>query len=511
MRSHAIAAATFAAGITLSLGPSALDAQDVAMGSRRVATDNWSYEFIVRLRDRGYLANLNPLVQPYRAQEVARGLLELDPDTLPEPEAGWVALLREEYWREIGRLEGERDVKWGAMVAAGARASTSQRLDPLRPTGEEDVWPWLNAGAWVEAGPVVGEVRLLGDTYLSDDPDGLDPGQRRAARTDHAYVAADFPVASLIVGRLKRNWSRTHTNGLMVSDVSTAYPQLDFELRAWRFALRSFTGELDGIDGLKRYVAAHRLDYQAGDFVVSFGESILYASATGLQVRWLNPFEFLFFDHDNEPVDASQNLMLNLETWYRLGGVVLHGEAFLDDIDVDPDEGQEAEPPVYGFTLGAEFNSVAPWLQLGAEYQQVSAWAYRTPNFVDQYSFLQRGLGENYSDYDRLTLWADLYPQTRGLWVTPVLQLQRQGEGDFRDSIVGGYQGEPAIFLGVKETTYRAGLRARWQPLKYFWIAFDFGHNWVRNKDHVEGSNVTEFEAVGEIGGTIDFPLRRTR
>jgi hypothetical protein len=378
------------------------------MGSRRVATDNWSYEFIVRLRDRGYLANLNPLVQPYRAQEVARGLLELDPDTLPEPVAGWVALLREEYWREIGRLEGERGVKWGAMVAAGARASTSQRLDPLRPTGDEDVWPWLNAGVWVEAGPVVGEVRLLGDTYLTDDPDGLDPGQRRGARTDHAYVAADFPVASLIVGRLKRNWSRTHTNGLMVSDVSTAYPQLGFELRAWRFALRSFTGELDTFDGLKRYVAAHRLDYATDNFVVSFGESILYASTSGLQVRWLNPFEFLFFDHDNEPVDATQNLMLNLETWFRSGGLVLYGEGFLDDIDVDPAEGQEAEPLVYGFALGSTLSSLAHWLGLGLEYEQVSAWAYRTPNVVDQYSFLQRGLGENYSDYDRLTLWARL-------------------------------------------------------------------------------------------------------
>jgi hypothetical protein len=477
------------------------------MGSRRVATDNWSYEFIVRLRDRGYLANLNPLVQPYRAQEVARGLLELDPDTLPEPVAGWVALLREEYWREIGRLEGERGVKWGAMVAAGARASTSQRLDPLRPTGDEEVWPWLNAGVWLEAGPVVGEVRLLGDTYLTDDPDGLDPGQRRGARTDHAYVAADFPVASLIVGRLKRNWSRTHTNGLMVSDVSTAYPQLGFELRAWRFALRSFTGELDTFDGLKRYVAAHRLDYATDNFVVSFGESILYASTSGLQVRWLNPFEFLFFDHDNEPVDATQNLMLNLETWFRSGGLVLYGEGFLDDIDVDPAEGQEAEPLVYGFALGSTLSSLAHWLGLGLEYEQVSAWAYRTPNVVDQYSFLQRGLGENYSDYDRLTLWADLFPPARGLRVTPVLQFQRQGEGDFRDSIVGGYQGEPAIFLGVKQTTYRIGLRARWQPLKYWWIGFDLGQNWVRNKDHVEGSNVSEFEAVGQIGGTIDFPF----
>jgi hypothetical protein len=53
----------------------------------------------------------------------------------------------------------------------------------------------------------------------------------------------------------------------------------------------------------------------------------------------------------------------------------------------------------------------------------------------------------------------------------------------------------------------RGTCSARWQPLKYCWIGFDLGQNWVRNKDHVEGSNVSEFEAVAEIGGTIDFPF----
>ncbi len=71
-----------------------LQAQEAPIqGSRRVATNNWSYQFIELLRERGYLSNLNPLVQPYRAQEVARGLVVLDTDTLPEPVAGWVTML----------------------------------------------------------------------------------------------------------------------------------------------------------------------------------------------------------------------------------------------------------------------------------------------------------------------------------------------------------------------------------------------------------------------------------
>jgi hypothetical protein len=442
-------AAALVAGALLVTGRT-LPAQEVARGSRFIATDNWTYEFIERLRERGYLRELNPMVQPYQALEIARGLTALDPDTLPEPVVGWVQLLRGEFWRELRRLEGESGAaSWGVLVAGGARASTSQRLDPMRPTGDEGIWPWYNVGAWGEAGPIAAEVRLLGSTYLEDDPDGVDPGQRRGGRTDHAYVSADFKVARLTLGRLKRNWMVFGRDGLLVSDVPTAYPQLALEFRLGRFALRSFTGELDTLGGLKRYLAGHRLDYQAGDFVVSFGESILYATRTGPQLRFLNPLEFLFFDHDNLPDDVTQNLVLEGQVWYRTGGVALFAEFMLDDIDVSPDA-DDAEPLLYGLTLGGRWTSAAPWLALGLDYQRVSAFVYRTQaGIVDQYSFLQRGLGENFSDYDRLSLSADLYPPVVGLWLTPVLQVQRQGEGDLRDPLPPRdvYLASPTIFL----------------------------------------------------------------
>ncbi len=159
-----------------------------------MSTDHWSYEYVRLLRERGYLDRLNPLVQPYRAADIAAALGELDPDTLPQPVRGWIELLRDEYgWRQADTGM----VRWGAAIDGGASASTSQRLDPVRPLGDEGAWPYWRGGAWVEAGPVVAEARLFGDMYFNDDPDGVDPGQRRAGRTDHAYVSADFKVVSL--------------------------------------------------------------------------------------------------------------------------------------------------------------------------------------------------------------------------------------------------------------------------------------------------------------------------
>jgi hypothetical protein len=486
-----------------------LSAQRPPGGSIRLPTDHWATEHVARLRERGFLPGLNPLVQPWRAADVARALADLDPDTLPEPVRGWVVLLRAELgWRTAS---ADAPVRAGGHVAAGARASTSRRHDPLRPTGNENVWPRGRVGGWLETGPLAAHLRLLGDTYFEDDPDGLDPGQRRGMRSDVAYLAADFPVASIELGRLARNWSPPGGAGLMVSDVATPYAQLGVELRAWRLALRSFSGELESIGGRKRYVAAHRLDYETADFAASVGESILYAPESGaLALRFLNPLEFLFFDHDNQPTDARQNLMLSGEIWWRVRPVVISGEFLLDDIDVAPPT-PPAEPLVYAFTVSAAVPSALPRVALAARYQQVSAWAYRAYDPLDQYSYLNRGLGDNYSDFDRLTVSADLFPPVPGLRLSPMIQIQRQGEGDFRDSIPDArYAGEPALFLGVVERTVRVSLAGRYQPVRFAWLAWDAGHSWIRNRNHVPDATGNMVSAAAEVGVRIDFPFRRT-
>ena len=53
-----------------------------------------------------------------------------------------------------------------------------------------------------------------GDLYFNDDPDGIDPGQRRGGRTDHAYVSARFGPVGVMLGRMKRNWSTWDADGL---------------------------------------------------------------------------------------------------------------------------------------------------------------------------------------------------------------------------------------------------------------------------------------------------------
>lgn len=485
-------------------------AQERRLASRDFPVGHWAYEGIKHLVERGYLTNLNPLVQPYRRIEVAHGLADLDPDTLAHAEGHWVRLLRAELARELSRTQDRSSAEWGWQATVEVRASQSQRLDPLRPVGDEGIWPRYNTGVWIETGPLVVETGLAADLYLTDDPDGLDPGQRRGGRPDNTYVSVLLPFGAVTLGRLQQNWSALGTDGLMISRISTAYPQLGFQLEAGRFTLRALNGELDTVADRKRFLAAHRLDYQTENLVISFGESILYATDnSGLQLRFLNPVQALFFEHDNEPTDVTANLMLDAQIWYRTGPWVLYAEGLLDDVDINP-QGIDAEPALYAFTLGAQLVGANPWVSPRFEYQQVAAWAYRTPNVVDRYSFLERGMGPNFSDYDRLTLSADLFPPVPGLRLTPLAQVQRQGEGDFRDQIppMDEYLTSPTLFLGTKVTTFRFGIAGRYQPNRYLWIAWDIGENFVTNKNHIAGNNETEFSGVVQLGVSLALSRR---
>jgi hypothetical protein len=363
----------------------------------------------------------------------------------------------------------------------------------------------------VESGPLAIETRLYGDLYYNDDPDGLNPGQGWGGRSDNAYLSLSLPRVTLSLGRFSRNWSALGTAGLMVSDVPTPYPSVAMDLVLGRVTFSAFTGELDTILGQKRYLSGHTLSYRRSqDFYVSFGETVLYASQRGgLSLRFLNPVELLLFDKDGEPADMTVNLMLNAEAWLRKGALTMHGEFLLDDFDVSGTPGLGRAPTRYGFDVTAKWVSPAQPLALSAEYRQVSSFAYRTSYGVDVYTYLQRGLGDNFADYDRLTATLEWTPPLHGLIVAPALLVQRQGEGGIREPFPAtppGFFDSPSLFLGVRETTWRAALRGRYQPLRQLWFAWDVGPNVVHNKDHVVGASKTEFEGTGEVGVRLELP-----
>ena len=212
---------------------------------------------------------------------------------------------------------------------------------------------------------------------------------------------------------------------------------------------------------------------------------------------------------DGSTLDFSANTNLNGEFWIRRGGAVFFGEAMLDDIDVAPEEGQDREPMSYALSLGTRITSLIAGAELGLEYRRVSAFAYRSLP-MDTWSYFDRGLGDAFSDYERITVSASVWPGLGGLRVTPAFQYQRKGEGDLRlpipeDDAV--YRAQPSIFLGTVERTLRFALHGHFQPVTWFFLEWDAGANMVRNVDHVEGAKKTEFSGVARLGLRLEQPL----
>jgi hypothetical protein len=498
------------------------------IGSRILSMDSWTYEAIERLRSRAYLTGLNPLAQPYRRIDVATELIAVDADTLRQPVAGWVRMLKDELGPELVRLAGPEEEAEGQRVGVqfllGATGGDSRRRDPLIPyrtTDDEGLtdrawWSWAG-GLWLETHNVAAETRLFKENWFREvhgDPDGQNPGGYKFfGRTDNAYLTLAYPWGNIWIGRFKRNWGPVGQTGLMISDNATSYPQLGLDLGRGKLSFQFMVGELRPVNERQRYIVTNRLDYRHNDFWISVGEAVVY-SGEGSMLRLLNPLELLFFDaHANmKRSDISGNVMLNAMFWTRLGEATVYGEFALDDFDLNPRTGaadRAAEATSYQLSLGGRYLAVSDRLEFGFDYRRVSALSYRTDLESELWQELDRGLADPWSDYDRLTLRADVFPSVSGLRISPVLQVQRKGEGDHRIPFPSRDEqlSIPGFFLGVMETTKRVALQGRYQPRAEFFLDWDVGRSFISNAGHVQGESEGRFSFSLRFGLTLELGL----
>jgi hypothetical protein len=525
--------ASVVALLLLVCGPMGATGQD----NRLINTRDWPYELIERLQKRGHLLALNPTDLPYSRKDVRDALRQVQTATLGTPEAQWHRQLEDAVSPREPNLDNMRA---GGLVTGGARRSSSDRLNVLEPTGDgAPLLPRIQPIGYVEWGPWIGQAGATFDWFYETDPDGLDAARRLRSRSEEAYVGYNNRYVNIYLGRFDNHWSVHDRRGGFLTDNPRSFDQIQFELGNKTLSFQSILGVLDNMDpdstftgrsfgtqATRRYSFFHRLDWSPTPALkLSLIEGEIYHSPTAsISLRNLIPLHVIFLESANKPRNADSNAMIGGSIWYQTGPLTLFAQGMLDDVLIsrrkERKRSGEFYPAVYTINGSATWAGVTDRLDVGAEVDVVSANSYRTDSRADEWSYLQRGLATNFSDYVRLEGHATWYP-TPSLEVEPALTLYRKGEGDFRqlrityDSGPGG--AIPNVLTGTVERTIRPSVSVRYQPLDLglfdderavrvsAWVDADMGVNVITDADHAEGRSDRQFVGLFRLFGQVTF------
>jgi len=492
---RAVLLATAVAGVSAPLRISAQASPYIRLDDPRLAL----LEYLIA---RGDVEDPSPMVRPFRRSDAVRSLAAADTS---EPNRGRLAArLRRAFSEPTGS-------RWMLEGRVGVQLYTHARREQLHPSGSDGIRPYVELAGAATFGNLVLVTRPTIETRLVNDPDWL--GRRElkvAGRMADAYISAQFKYAELFYGQMDRNWGPVGLPGIPLSNYGYERQGLAIELGTRSLQLAALATDLqDETDSLgqtvHRYYFVHRLRARISRrLTLAPWEGIIVAGPDRkFETRFRNPLSLGYLANTIGLGDRS-NVMLGLDVhWRAFGSTTIQAQLALDDFWY---ENRARNRDRWALTVGGvgPLGNAAAWHLL---YTQVSSLALRAFNRADNFTDGGVGVGRNFSDQDQLTLRVSL--PVRDEWLlSPELTLLRQGEGRINDPYpVPGADGvlpTPALFIGIVERTYRAGLElsGRTGPLELMAIA---GFHHVVNSGHVEGNTVDQvvarFQATIGLGG----------
>ena len=512
-----------------------------AMGqsNRLIDTRDRLYGPIQNLQQRGYLLSLNPSRLPYTTGAVRTALDSIDASALRGPERRWVRTLRSALRARGPNVDSMRV---GGTVAAGLRRSSSERLNVLEPLGDgKPALPRLHLDGYLEWKNWIGQAGVTSDWFYDIDPDGLDTVNRLYGRSEQVYLGYNSRRVDVYLGRFNTHWGLHDRRAGLLSDNPRSFDKVQFQLGGSTLSFESvlgvldnmsadstFTGGATGAGATRRFVFLHRLDWSpTSNLKLSVMEGELYSSRTAsLSLTRLIPLHAFFFESHNAPQNNKTNLILGGSVWYQPGPLTLHVQGSLDDILVSRREERkkngEFYPAIYTINSSVTWAGVTPRLDLGTELDVVSTNSYRTYDRAQEWSYAQRGLATNFSDYVRSEAHLTWYPSwAEGLEVEPALAVYWKGEGDFRQLKINYNTGPgdsfPSVLSGTVERTVRPSLTLRYQTLSTpvfgtdsdarfrLWLDADMGVNWIQAHDHRTGVEERRFIGLFRVFGQLTF------
>jgi len=487
-----------------------------AQEKRILSLDDYTYEYIKRLQNRGEMLSLNPTSLPYTYGEVSEALKTIAQENLNSSEKVWVEFIKERI--ELNEASENEKNPMGIELVFGTRLSDTERLDVLRPLNQEIyAYPYASLSGYMERSNFVGQLSVRHDYYYDQDPDGIDAARRLFTRGEESYIGYDNDLVKIRLGRFYNHWGRYDEASSVLSTNARSFDQLNISIGGKYVSFQSIIGELDAISendtftgnaytegSKKRYVAMHRFNWRPSEkFGTSFFGSVIYSGVnSGLSLKYANPLLFYGFVTDNYPKNDENNLLMGGMIWGNHRSFSFSSQLMLDDVHVFTDV---EEPITFTFLSSFTYALDNPSIDINLEFESSAYHTYNAPQAEGRYLYLGRSIATPTNDYIKVKLSPDFYldDYLRGLKATPYLSLYLQGEKNINEPHrIRKPNGElyDVILTGTEEKTFRGGINILYQPNSNFWFELDTGYNSLENYNHITGNSNSRWGTIFEAG-----------
>jgi len=498
------------AGLLLSAAP--LRAQRALL-----PLDDVAYTYIDALQARGQLRDLPVIERPYTVGAVRAAVATARGSLRDAGTTRWLRAIEDAADKYAPGITNADSGAFSASLAGYTVAQTSGTRDLMQSDRVNTTAPGFTVRALLQSGPFTGAMRVIADRRMRVDPEYFGRRDRvLSSRTEDGYIGLGSKFASLEVGRIGRSWALPGQLGLMLSNGAYTYDHLHARIGTDKLHLSSVIARLDdeflnfGTDTLaQRYFTAHRFGISLGGFEAGISESIVYGGfARGFRPSLANPVSPIFLSQYSEGDKVNVGFGADA-LWRAKNGVMLGGQLFLDDFQIDTCD-LCGEPPGIAAALTLDGLPLVAGTRAFASYTRVNSLTYRAPDRFERYTSRTVGLGQRNSDFDEVRAGVDVGP----LLPAPVrvyVAYRRQGAGDYREP----YPAEadrsrwPTIFEGVVVQTLRAAASSAFRVGSGIEVTTDAGVNRSRNDLRVRGAERTRFE--GRVRVALEPSWARVR
>jgi hypothetical protein len=479
-----------------------------AVGHERIPLDHWCYGALERFESLGLCVLADD--RPFTRDEIVR-LTERVTDA-----AGRVSLSQRDRY-ELDRLERE-------FTAPASRDDPAERYDRawFARDGSAAIEADLAVRPFVERAPFADET----EAFVGADPEfrahfgeritydlryrllfGPEHGERArdekpsrreksfkglTSLFERSYLALTWDHVEVFFGRDHLDWGPAAGGNLIMPGARHSIDQMHARFRFRALRLDAMYGQL--FTQPERYLAGHRLEWQAGRTVLGLSETVVYG---GRPLDWLYvwPVAWYYANQFNERSN-NDNILWSVDAKTSvLDALTLYGSLLVDDFQFERDDGY---PDKLAADAGFRWVPARPLgLAVRGQYRWADVYTY---SHFDSLSVYISGAGELAGgdvllgarpgpDADAWSVDADAFPRSN-LLVSVGVFARRVGEGnDVRAFELGVDERNPPFPSGVVEETVGFRARARWEFTGDRWVSASYAHLDADNRAHAAGAD----------------------